>query len=146
MGRKDDDTMAKSGDLNTIVGKGSILEGTLKVENSIRVDGRIKGDVTTTESLVIGKEGDIDGEIIAKNAIIGGRVRGKISATGKVVLEAKAMFQGEMKTARLVIDDGAVFDGRCSMQKDGKLPFEPKVGDSSLKSGIKNLQSKPNSK
>lgn len=146
MGRKDDDTMAKSGDLNTIVGKGSSLEGTLKVENSIRVDGRIKGHVTTTESLVIGKEGDIEGEIIAKNAIIGGRVRGKISATGKVVLEAKAMFQGEMKTARLVIDDGAVFDGRCSMQKDGKLPFEPKVGDSALKPGGKDLHSKPDSK
>lgn len=146
MGRKDDDTMAKSGDLNTIVGKGSSLEGTLKVENSIRVDGRIKGHVTTTESLVIGKEGDIEGEIIAKNAIIGGRVRGKISATGKVVLEAKAMFQGEMKTARLVIDDGAVFDGRCSMQKDGKLPFEPKVGESSLKPGNKDLHSKPDSK
>ncbi len=146
MGRKDDDTIAKSGDLNTIVGKGSSLEGTLKVENSIRVDGRIKGHVTTTESLVIGKEGEIEGEIIARNAIIGGHVRGKISTTGKVVLETKAMFQGEMKTARLVIDDGAVFDGRCSMQKDGKLPFEPKVGDSPLKSSIKNLQSKPGSK
>ena len=146
MGRKDDDTIAKSGDLNTIVGKGSSLEGTLKVENSLRVDGRIKGHVTTTESLVIGKEGEIEGEIIAKNAIIGGRVRGKISTTGKVVLETKAMFQGEMKTARLVIDDGAVFDGRCSMQKDGKLPFEPKVGDSPLKSGKKTLQSKPGSK
>lgn len=146
MGRKDDDTMAKSGDLNTIVGKGSSLEGTLKVENSVRVDGRIKGHITTTESLVIGKEGEIEGEIIVKNAIIGGRVRGKISATGKVVLEAKAFFQGEMKTARLVIEDGAVFDGRCSMQKDGKLPFEPKVSDSPLKPDLKNLQPKPDSK
>ena len=146
MGRKDDDTMAKSGDLNTIVGKGSSLEGTLKVENSIRVDGRIKGHVTTTESLVIGKEGEIEGEVIAKNAIIGGRVRGKISATGKVVLEGKALFQGEMKTARLVIDDGAVFDGRCSMQKDGKLPFEPKVTESPIKPALKKLQTKLDSK
>lgn len=146
MGKKDEDTIARSGDLNTIIGKGSSLEGNLKVENSLRVDGRIKGHVTTTDSLVIGKEGEIEGEIIAKNAIIGGRVRGKISATGKVVLEAKAFFQGEMKTARLVIDDGAIFDGRCSMQRDGKLPFEPKVDDSSLKSNIKNIQQKPDSK
>jgi len=143
LGRKDDSTMTRSGDLNTIIGKGSSLEGTLKVENSIRVDGKIKGHVTTTDSLVIGKEGEIEGEIIAKNAIIGGRVRGKISATGKVVLEAKAIFQGEMKTARLVIDDGAVFDGRCSMQRDGKLPFEPKLNSSSLKSELKNLPTKP---
>lgn len=146
MGKKDDDTISRSGDLNTIVGKGSSLEGTLKVENSVRVDGRIKGHVTTTDSLVIGKEGEIEGEIIAKNAIIGGRVRGKISATGKVVLEAKAFFQGEMKTARLVIDDGAVFDGRCSMQRDGKLPFEPKLNDSTIKSDLKTMQPKPDSK
>ena len=146
MGKKDESAIARTGDLNTIVGKGSSLEGTLKVENSIRVDGRIKGHVTTTDSLVIGKEGEIEGEIIAKNAIIGGKVRGKISATGKVVLETKAIFQGEMKTARLVIDDGAVFDGRCSMQRDGKLPFEPKVNGSPLKSTIKNLQQKPDSK
>jgi cytoskeletal protein CcmA (bactofilin family) len=146
LGKKNEDSIARSGDLNTIVGKGSSLEGTLKVENSIRVDGRIKGHVTTTDSLVIGKEGEIEGEIIAKNAIIGGRVRGKISATGKVVLEAKAFFQGEMKTARIVIDDGAVFDGRCSMQKDGKLPFEPKVSDSHLTSELKNVPQKSDSK
>ncbi len=142
MSKKDENGIARSGDLNTIVGKGSSLEGTLKVENSIRVDGKIKGHVTTTDSLVIGKEGDIEGEIIAKNAIIGGRVRGKISATGKVVLEAKAFFQGELKTARLVIDDGAIFDGRCSMQRDSKLPFEPKLGDAPLTSELKKAQQK----
>lgn len=137
LGKKDEQALGRSGELNTIIGKGSSLEGTLKVENSLRVDGKIKGHVTTTDSLVIGKEGDIEGEIIAKNAIIGGRVRGKINATGKVVLEAKAFFQGEMKTSRLVIDDGAVFDGRCSMQKDGKLPFEPKFDEPSIKSDLK---------
>lgn len=146
LGKKDEQALGRSGELNTIIGKGSSLEGTLKVENSIRVDGKIKGHVTTTDSLVIGKEGDIEGEIIAKNAIIGGRVRGKINATGKIVLEAKAFFQGEMKTSRLVIDDGAVFDGRCSMQKDGKLPFEPKFDEPAIKSDLKGLQGKPDSK
>lgn len=146
LGKKDEQALGRSGELNTIIGKGSSLEGTLKVENSIRVDGKIKGHVTTTDSLVIGKEGDIEGEIIAKNAIIGGRVRGKINATGKIVLEAKAFFQGEMKTSRLVIDDGAVFDGRCSMQKDGKLPFEPKFDEPAIKSDLKGLQGKSDSK
>ncbi|HEX9975589.1 MAG TPA: polymer-forming cytoskeletal protein [bacterium] len=146
LGKKDEQALGRSGELNTIIGKGSSLEGTLKVENSLRVDGRIKGHITTTDSLVIGKEGDIEGEIIAKNAIIGGRVRGKINATGKIVLESKAFFHGEMKTSRLVIDDGAVFDGRCSMQKDGKLPFEPKIDEPSIKSDLKNLQGKSESK
>jgi len=136
VGKKDDQAIARSGDLNTIIGKGSSMEGVIRVENSLRVDGRIKGNVTASDSLVIGKEGEIEGEIIAKNAIIGGKVRGRISASGKVVLESKAVFQGELKTARLMIDDGAVFDGQCSMQQDGKMPFEPKVNPVIGKSGL----------
>ncbi|MDZ7331874.1 MAG: polymer-forming cytoskeletal protein [candidate division KSB1 bacterium] len=143
MSKKEEDGISRSGDLNTIVGKGSSLEGTLKVENSVRVDGRIKGNLTTTELLVIGKDGEIEGDIIAKNAIIGGRVRGKVSATGKVVLESKAVFLGELKTSRLVIDDGAIFDGRCSMQRDGKLPFEPKIGESPVAPDLKKGPQRP---
>lgn len=146
MGKKDDQTIARSGDLNTIIGKGSSVEGAMRVENSIRVDGRIKGNVTTTDSLVIGKEGEIDGEIVAKNAIIGGKVKGKISASGKVVLETKAIFQGEMKTARLVIDDGAVFDGQCTMQEDGKMSFQPKLNLNNQKKGFGGLNSGSGSK
>lgn len=127
LSRRDEQNGGKTGNLNTIIGKGSSLEGTLKVEQSLRVDGRIKGQLSTTDSLIIGKEGEIEGEIITKNAIIGGKVRAKINATGKVVLEPNAIFVGEMKTARLVIDDGAVFEGRCSMQKESKLSFEAKV-------------------
>lgn len=126
LGKKDEQDIGKSGNLNTIVGKGSSFEGTLKVEQSLRVDGRVKGHISTTDSLVIGKEGEIEGEINTKNAVIGGRVRAKVNASGKVVLESKAIFIGEMKTARLVIDDGAVFEGRCSMQKDNKMSYEAK--------------------
>lgn len=127
LGKKEEQDIGKAGNLNTIIGKGSSFEGNLKVEQSLRVDGRIKGHISTTDSLVIGKDGEIEGEIITKNAIIGGRVRAKINATGKVILESKATFVGELKTTRLVIDDGAVFEGRCSMQKEGKLAFEAKV-------------------
>jgi cytoskeletal protein CcmA (bactofilin family) len=131
LGKKDEQDIGKSGNLNTIVGKGSSFEGTLKVEQSLRVDGRVKGHISTTDSLVIGKEGEIEGEINTKNAVIGGRVRAKVNASGKVVLESKAIFIGEMKTARLVIDDGAVFEGRCSMQKDNKMSYEAKNNVSS---------------
>lgn len=127
LGKKDGINSGKAGNLNTIIGKGSSIEGTLKVEQSLRVDGRIKGHVSTTDSLVIGKDGEIEGEIITKNAIIGGQVRAKVNATGKVILETNAVFIGEMKTSRIVIDDGAVFEGRCSMQKEAKLAFEAKI-------------------
>lgn len=131
LSKREEQHTGKSGNLNTIVGKGSSLEGTLKVEHGLRVDGKIKGQVSATDYLHIGKEGEIEGEVITKDAIISGRVRAKFSATGKVVLESNAVFVGELKTSRLVIDDGAVFEGRCSMQKDGaNKTFEAKINPS----------------
>jgi cytoskeletal protein CcmA (bactofilin family) len=121
LGKKDMDDFEKSGDLNTIIGKGSAVEGSVKVQSSLRVDGRIKGQVSTTDSLVIGKEGEIEGEVRVKNAIVGGKIKGKIFASGKVVLEAKSSFYGELKTSKLVIDEGAIFEGVCSMTDDGKV-------------------------
>lgn len=117
-GKKDSIDFNVSGDLNTIIGKGSSFEGTFVVHSTIRIDGKIKGKITTSESLVVGKEGEIDGEVKVRNAIIGGKVKGKLNASGKVVLEAKSQFNGELKTAKLVIDEGAIFEGSCSMREE----------------------------
>lgn len=129
LGRKDMEDFEKSGDLNTIIGKGSVIEGNIKVQNSMRVDGRVKGQILASDSIVVGKEGDIEGELRVKNIIIGGRVKGKIFASGKVVLEARAVFSGELKTSKLVIDDGAVFDGTCSMTEGGKILALPDAAE-----------------
>jgi len=110
----------KSGDLNTFIGKGSVVEGVVKVQSSLRIDGRLKGQISTTESMVIGQQGEIEGEAKVKNAVVGGKFKGKIFATGKVTLEAKSTFHGELKTSKLVIHEGAVFEGVCSMSEDGK--------------------------
>ena len=123
----------ESGDLNTFLGKGSAVEGTIKVQGTLRVDGRVKGQVSATDSLVIGKEGEIEGEVRVKNAIVGGRIKGKVFASGKVVLEAKSTFHGELKTSKLVIDEGAIFEGMCSMTDDGKMLALPE-GASGVKS------------
>ncbi len=115
IGRKNGDEFEAGGNLNTMLGKGSSFEGTLKVQSTLRVDGKIKGNVSASESLVVGKEGDINGEVVVRNAVIGGKLKGKLTASGKVVLEASSVFLGEMKTGKLVIHEGAVFEGNCSM-------------------------------
>ena len=129
VGRKDMEDFEKGGDLNTIIGKGSIIEGNIKVQSSMRVDGRVKGQITATDSVVIGKEGEVEGEVRVKNMIVGGRIKGKIFASGKVVLEARSLCQGELKTSKLVIDDGAVFDGTCTMSDGGKILALPEGAD-----------------
>lgn len=106
----------KTGELSTILGKGSVFEGKLNVEHTLRVDGKFTGDITTTDTLIVGKEGHINGNVDAKTLIVGGKLSGTAKIKDKIVLETKAEFHGEMRTTRLVIDEGAIFDGRCSMK------------------------------
>ena len=115
LGKKSFEDLGSGGNLNTIIGKGSSFEGTMKVQSTLRVDGKVKGNITTSDSLVVGKDGVIHGEVTVRNAIIGGQIKGKLTASGKVVLEANSGFNGELKTTKLVIDEGAVFEGNCSM-------------------------------
>lgn len=129
MAKREENSTTGVGDLNSIIGRGAALEGKLEVQSSIRVDGRVKGSLKSSETVIIGKEGEVEGDISAKNVVVGGKVNGKIDASGRVVLEATATFTGDLKTGKLVIDEGAVFDGQCSMksgQSGGAFPSTPK--------------------
>ena len=103
-----------SKDLN-LVGAGTVMEGKLRSQGSVRVDGKVVGDITTSESIAIGMAGEVEGNIVAKNVTVGGKVRGSISASDKVVFEGKSVVRGDVKAVRLVIDEGSLFDGRVSM-------------------------------
>jgi len=111
----------KTGELSTILGKGSVFEGKLNVEHTLRIDGKFTGDIVTTDTLIIGKEGNINGNVEGKMLIVGGKLSGTAKIKDKIVLETKSEFHGEMKTTRLVIDEGAIFDGRCSMKHSTEL-------------------------
>ena len=121
-GNNDMKTSDKSAELNTILGRGSVFEGNIKVEHSLRVDGRLKGDVVTSDTLVIGKDGQVNGNAKVKNLVLGGKFSGTVQASGKVLLESNSTFQGEISTGKLVIDEGAIFEGKCSMQEGGTKP------------------------
>jgi cytoskeletal protein CcmA (bactofilin family) len=110
----------KSGELNTILGKTSTFEGKIRVQHSLRVDGRVKGDIESTETLIIGKEGEVEGNVKVQILVIGGKLNGTVEAENKIVLEAKSELYGEIKTRKLIIDEGATFDGKCTMTDDAK--------------------------
>ena len=118
----------KPGELGTILGKGAVVDGNIKVEHSLRVDGKVVGDVTSGDTLIVGAEGEIKGNVKVKNLVLGGRITGSVLSPGRTVLEARSELRGELKTGKLVIDEGAVFDGKCSMSnakpEPGRTPGE----------------------
>jgi len=110
--------------LNTIIGKGSVIEGTLEVEGEIRVDGTVKGKISSTETLTVGNGGVIEADLDTKVAVIGGNVTGNVVATEKIELQSKAVVEGEITTKNFIVEEGAIFQGKCNMKDTPQLPGE----------------------
>ena len=108
-------TNERDGNLNTILGKDSYCEGNLNVNQTVRVDGELKGDIHTDATVIIGKDGKVTGDVTAKKLVLGGYLNGNVKIDGHTVLESSAVFHGDLSTKLLVIDEGAQFDGECSM-------------------------------
>jgi cytoskeletal protein CcmA (bactofilin family) len=100
---------------------GTVVEGKIRSQGSVRVDGKLIGDVTASEALAVGITGEIEGNITAKTVTIGGKVRGTINASEKLVFEGKSVVRGDIRATKLIIDEGCIFDGRVSMAE--KMPL-----------------------
>lgn len=111
--------MKDSGNAVNLIGKGTEIEGTLRTDSSIVVHGKIKGDIICKNTITIGSDGYIEGNVEAQNAIVGGTVSGTLKVSGKIVLESNSALHGELKTSKLVIDEGAIFDGKSLMDNSG---------------------------
>ncbi|MBI5464794.1 MAG: polymer-forming cytoskeletal protein [Ignavibacteriales bacterium] len=98
-----------------LIGQGTVIEGKIRSQGSVRVDGKVLGEVSAGESLSVGITGEIEGNVSAKNVVVGGKIRGSINAAEKIVFEGKSVIKGDIRATRLVIDEGSLFDGRVSM-------------------------------
>ncbi len=114
---KKEESVKMDGKIDTIIGKDSVITGTIDVKGPLRIDGTIKGKVNSTDTVTVGNSGDIDAEVNCKNAIVSGKVAGNIIASEKVELQAKAEISGDIRTKSLVIEQGAIFCGSCNMKE-----------------------------
>ncbi len=109
-----------SGELNGFLDAGSHIKGELHFDDTFRVDGKITGQVHSKGDLVVGEGGVVEGEVSAGRVFVSGTVRGKMSAHQRVEICAGGKVFAEVSTAALVIEDGAVFEGQCSMGAQGE--------------------------
>ncbi len=110
--------------MTTIIGKGACVNGDFTAEASARIDGIVEGDVTISGDLIIGATGKVNGDIEVQSAVIGGEVNGDVSAEKKVELTATAKVLGDIFTKAIVIDEHAVFQGKCDMNQ--QKPEKPR--------------------
>ena len=100
--------------VNTI-GTGTVITGDVRSNGDIRVDGTLKGSVSTEGKVVLGKDGVIEGDVICKTADISGVLKAKITVSQLLSLKTTAKLQGDIITGKLSIEPGASFTGSCSM-------------------------------
>lgn len=104
--------------ITTLLGQGSEFLGDVTAQGSIRVDAKVAGNVSATGTLIVGAAGSIDGNIEANAVLIGGEVLGNIVATEKAELTATAKVLGDITTKVIVIDEKAIFQGKCDMNQE----------------------------
>lgn len=112
------DGIKGDGRIETIIGKGTNIEGTVNIEGATRIDGNVTGKLISNDIVTVGATGVVKAEIRAKAIIVGGKVEGNLFASEKVELQAKCELTGDITAKSLLVEHGAMFHGSSKM-KDG---------------------------
>ena len=112
------DGIKGDGRIETIIGKGTNIEGTVNIEGATRIDGNVTGKLISNDIVTVGATGVVKAEIRARAIIVGGKVEGNLFASEKVELQAKCELLGDITSKSLLVEHGAMFHGSSKM-KDG---------------------------
>ncbi|PUE18181.1 hypothetical protein B9Z38_03800 [Limnohabitans sp. MMS-10A-160] len=110
---------------DTLIGRQTEIQGTLRVVQSVRIDGKVIGNIEASKenaiTVVIGLEGEVQGDVIASRVIVAGKVAGNIDAHERVELMASALVQGDVKYGSIAVEHGARLMGLL-LQVDASKP------------------------
>ncbi len=99
----------------TVVGPSVKIQGDFNSEGNIRIEGQVHGTVKTTKNVFVGESASITADILAGDCTIAGIVQGNIKVSGSLTLSKTAQLSGDITCAVLSVEDGATFNGKCSM-------------------------------
>ena len=110
---------------DTLIGRQTEIQGTLRVVQSVRIDGKVIGNIEASKdqaiTVVIGQEGEVQGDVIASRVIVAGKVSGNIDAYERVELMASSLVQGDVKYGSIAVEHGARLMGLL-LQVDASKP------------------------
>lgn len=108
-------TPAGSGQITTILDRDTQFEGKLTFEGCVQINGKFKGEIFSEGALIVGEGGLVEGVIEIGRVEIKGEVQGTIRAKDRIEINAPAIVRGDIAAPSLIIKEGAVFEGNCSM-------------------------------
>ena len=114
MGFLKKDSDFESGEHFSIVSAECYFQGTLSVQGSLRVDGRLEGAVDNARHVIVGDGGRIAGDVTAQVVVCGGEIEGNICADMLEVL-AKSRIEGDIRAKKMIVEEGARIEGHCAI-------------------------------
>jgi cytoskeletal protein CcmA (bactofilin family) len=116
----------------SIIGPGMTIVGNIETDGTVRIEGSVDGSITAGKAVVIGKNGEVVGDISTQDAVISGRVEGTLRAASRLELQATCHIEGEVHTRRMQLEEGAVLNGNVHMGENVQMsdPAEPKASAS----------------
>ena len=109
--------------METVIGKDTIFKGNISSKGTIRIDGQLEGDISTTGNLIVGESAVITAQVTAVNATISGTVYGNVDVSEKLELLQTARMYGNIKISVLTISEGAILKGSCEMRRGVEQPI-----------------------
>jgi cytoskeletal protein CcmA (bactofilin family) len=119
----------------SILGEGVEFQGELSFTHGIRVDGIVRGRIRSDSSLVIGPKGKVDAEVTIRRIAINGEFHGTIHSSERVEIHKEGKVYGDIYTPCLIIDAGAMFEGKCNMNEQNAVSLPAaasSVGDNAV--------------
>jgi cytoskeletal protein CcmA (bactofilin family) len=101
---------------DTLIGEGSVFEGRIRSEASIRIEGQITGDIECTGDVTVGEKGIVKSNISARDVIIAGSVHGNVVTKGKLTITSTGALHGNTSAVAFIIDEGGIFQGSSKME------------------------------
>ncbi len=111
------DWSSTNNDLNALLGRGSEFDGKLAFEGTVRIDGSFTGEITTSDTLIVGDGAKVTAEITCGTILVHGEVTGNIKASQAVELHKPARVKGDITSPSLMVERGVVWSGRSSMEE-----------------------------
>ena len=130
--------------VQTMIGAEAVVNGPIKLRGGIIVYGKIYGDIHTEGPVRITLSGEVIGDIQASDAHIGGRIQGNVTVSNRIVLGRKSELKGDLIYHSLVIEDGAQFEGSCTVIGDKQDASDSLVSEARLRFTMASPSSEPN--
>ena len=130
--------------VQTMIGAEAVVNGPIKLRGGIIVYGKVYGDIHTDGPVRITISGEVIGDVQASDAHIGGSIKGNVTVSNRIVLGRKSELKGDLIYRNLIIEDGAQFEGSCSVIGVKKHTSDSLVSEANLRFTMASPSSEPN--